>query len=248
MFSGQFLIANCSYNYLFSADSDKKDNDHVVETRPSSCATMAADSKFLWEISDAGKGCFHIKNGKYGYIFAADGDKKGSDHMVEARPGASSSDLAQDKFKWRIIREGNFYAITNVKHGATFAADTDISDGDHLVEARSSASTSERASAKFKWMIFNEYNLTNWMSQLNGNKSLEQISLPGTHDSCALYGGYAVETQTRSLIDQMNAGVRFLDTAKAIYRFSTARSTKKSVFRKYLTNATNSSASTQVRH
>lgn len=212
MFSGRFLIANCRYNYLFAADGDKKDNDHVVETRPSSCATAAtAESKFLWEISDAGNGYYHVKNDKYGYIFAADGDKKGSDHMVEARPGASSSDLAQDKFKWRIVREGNFYAIANVKHGDTFAADGDTSDGDHLVEARPSTSASDKASAKFKWMIFNEYNLNNWMNRLDSHKSLEQISLPGTHDSCALYGGYAAETQTRSLLDQMNAGVRFLD-------------------------------------
>jgi 1-phosphatidylinositol phosphodiesterase len=212
MFSGQFLIANCRYNYLFAADKDKKDSDHVVETRPSSCTTLAsAEDKFKWELIDAGNGCYRIKNVKYGYIFAADKDTIDGDHMVEARPGASNSDLEQDKFKWRIVREGNLYAISNVKHGAIFAAVNDTSDGDHLVEARRSPSASDKQAAKFKWMIFNEYNLNNWMSRLDSHKSLEQISLPGTHDSCALYGGFAAETQTRSLMNQMNAGVRFLD-------------------------------------
>jgi len=212
MFKGSFLIANCCYNYMFAADTDKKGSDHLVETRPSSCAKPnGSDAKFLWEISDAGNGSYHIRNGQYGYIFAADKDKSDNDHLVEARPDATSSDLSQDKFKWRISKAGNYYAIENVKYGATFAADSDSKDGDHIVEASPEDSASDKGQVKFKWMFFDEYALCNWMKQLNGSNSLASFSIPGTHDSGARYGGSAVEAQTRTLADQMNAGVRFLD-------------------------------------
>ncbi|XP_017564172.2 1-phosphatidylinositol phosphodiesterase-like [Pygocentrus nattereri] len=50
-----------------------------------------------------------------------------------------------------------------------------------------------------------------WMKSLNDNKLLSEITLPGTHDTMALYGGPAAECQAWSLEDQLKAGIRYLD-------------------------------------
>lgn len=53
----------------------------------------------------------------------------------------------------------------------------------------------------------------NWMNGLNGNLPLSQFSIPGTHDSGALYepASGTAKCQNLSIADQLNAGVRFLD-------------------------------------
>lgn len=51
----------------------------------------------------------------------------------------------------------------------------------------------------------------NWMAALPDSTPLKSISLPGTHDSCARYGGLAVATNTWIIKDQLEAGIRFLD-------------------------------------
>lgn len=53
--------------------------------------------------------------------------------------------------------------------------------------------------------------LNKWMKKVADGTSLYNMSLPGTHDTCALYGGDAAITQRRSLIDQLNSGIRFID-------------------------------------
>lgn len=50
-----------------------------------------------------------------------------------------------------------------------------------------------------------------WMGQLADSTALDDISLPGTHDTCALHGGPGPTTQSRGLAEQLNNGVRFLD-------------------------------------
>lgn len=51
----------------------------------------------------------------------------------------------------------------------------------------------------------------NWMASLNDVLKLSEVNIPGTHDSCA-YSGYVFgRCQRLSLIDQLHAGVRFLD-------------------------------------
>jgi len=50
-----------------------------------------------------------------------------------------------------------------------------------------------------------------WMGALKGSLKLSQLSIPGTHDSCALYGGDLVECQSWTIPEQLSAGVRYLD-------------------------------------
>jgi 1-phosphatidylinositol phosphodiesterase len=55
-------------------------------------------------------------------------------------------------------------------------------------------------------------NNEDWMSTVDGTVRLSMLSIPGTHDSMAyVSGGDAVETQSMTLIDQLNSGIRALD-------------------------------------
>ena len=56
--------------------------------------------------------------------------------------------------------------------------------------------------------------LNNWMADLDPSQTINLISIPGTHDSCALYdhatAGYT-QCQWLSIKDQLLNGIRFLD-------------------------------------
>jgi hypothetical protein len=51
----------------------------------------------------------------------------------------------------------------------------------------------------------------NWMGDLPDTVKLNEISIPGTHDTCALFGGGSAETQCFSLKEQLLAGIRYVD-------------------------------------
>ncbi|XP_077405587.1 1-phosphatidylinositol phosphodiesterase-like [Vanacampus margaritifer] len=50
-----------------------------------------------------------------------------------------------------------------------------------------------------------------WMASIPDERPLSEITMPGTHNTMALYGGVYAECQTWSLGLQLRAGVRFLD-------------------------------------
>ncbi|KAK5883526.1 hypothetical protein CesoFtcFv8_019847 [Champsocephalus esox] len=50
-----------------------------------------------------------------------------------------------------------------------------------------------------------------WMASIPDDQPLSQVTLPGTHNTMALYGGVYAECQTWSLASQLRAGVRYLD-------------------------------------
>ncbi|XP_050988127.1 1-phosphatidylinositol phosphodiesterase-like [Labeo rohita] len=50
-----------------------------------------------------------------------------------------------------------------------------------------------------------------WMESLDDNKLISDITIPGTHDSLALYGGFLAKCQAWSLEDQLKAGIRYFD-------------------------------------
>jgi len=51
----------------------------------------------------------------------------------------------------------------------------------------------------------------NWMGYLPDYIQLKDISIPGTHDSGARYGGLAAECQSWTVTEQLQAGIRYLD-------------------------------------
>jgi 1-phosphatidylinositol phosphodiesterase len=60
---------------------------------------------------------------------------------------------------------------------------------------------------------------SSWMRDIPDDTPVTTLNIPGTHDSCCTAGplGFA-KTQNLDLIDQLNAGIRFLDIRLAHYR------------------------------
>ncbi|XP_054462256.1 1-phosphatidylinositol phosphodiesterase isoform X2 [Anoplopoma fimbria] len=50
-----------------------------------------------------------------------------------------------------------------------------------------------------------------WMASIPDDQPLSEVTMPGTHNTMALYGGVYAECQTWNLASQLRAGVRFLD-------------------------------------
>ena len=76
--------------------------------------------------------------------------------------------------------------------------------------------TSKKTSKKIGDEYYNSGSSTNldnskWMSSLSDSKRISEISIPGTHETFALYGGDLVECQSMSIEEQLKAGIRFLD-------------------------------------
>lgn len=58
-----------------------------------------------------------------------------------------------------------------------------------------------------------------WMRDVPDSVRVTKLSIPGTHDSCSIDGplGFA-KTQNLDLVDQLNAGIRFLDIRLSHYQ------------------------------
>ena len=56
-----------------------------------------------------------------------------------------------------------------------------------------------------------DYSLTSWMKDIPDGTLLSNMTIPGTHDSCAESNIPFVRTQYLSIAKQMEAGIRFLD-------------------------------------
>ncbi|XP_047454949.1 1-phosphatidylinositol phosphodiesterase-like [Mugil cephalus] len=54
------------------------------------------------------------------------------------------------------------------------------------------------------------YNIP-WMADVQDFRTLSLVTIPGTHDTMALYGGPELECQSMTLMNQLRAGIRFLD-------------------------------------
>ena len=54
-------------------------------------------------------------------------------------------------------------------------------------------------------------NGSNWMEAVDTSTPISKLSIPGTHESCALYGGGKSQCQWFGISDQLRRGVRFLD-------------------------------------
>lgn len=51
----------------------------------------------------------------------------------------------------------------------------------------------------------------NWMKKLPDYRRLGKVSMPGTHDTASFFGGDITQTQSISITQQLEAGIRFLD-------------------------------------
>ena len=60
------------------------------------------------------------------------------------------------------------------------------------------------------------YNLT-WMQSIPDSTKLSSMTIPGTHNSCALHGICYARTQSWSLPEQMKAGIRYFDIRLRLY-------------------------------
>lgn len=54
-------------------------------------------------------------------------------------------------------------------------------------------------------------NMNNWMARLDSKQSITRVSIPGTHESGAMQEGPCSKCQDRSIKDQLELGIRFLD-------------------------------------
>ena len=51
----------------------------------------------------------------------------------------------------------------------------------------------------------------NWMKDIPDGTKLSEMTIPGTHDSCSLFGICCARTQSWTLVEQMKAGLRYFD-------------------------------------
>ena len=56
-----------------------------------------------------------------------------------------------------------------------------------------------------------------WMKNIPDSTKLSEMTIPGTHDSCSLYGICCARTQTWTLTEQMKAGIRYFDIRLRLY-------------------------------
>ena len=50
-----------------------------------------------------------------------------------------------------------------------------------------------------------------WMKDVPDKTKVSEMTIPGTHDSCSLFGICCARTQTWTLVEQMKAGIRYFD-------------------------------------
>lgn len=64
------------------------------------------------------------------------------------------------------------------------------------------------------------YNSSNWMGSISDNTSLSSLSIPGTHDSGALYEPIygTAKNQDLTIAEQLSVGVRYLDIRTRHYK------------------------------
>ncbi|POW19893.1 hypothetical protein PSHT_04063 [Puccinia striiformis] len=65
-------------------------------------------------------------------------------------------------------------------------------------------------------MILKNRDFSNWMADLPDEVPISELTIPGSHQSCALYGWPVARCQTRSLARQLKDGIRFLDIRLAL--------------------------------
>ncbi|KAI0565154.1 phospholipase [Gracilaria domingensis] len=77
-----------------------------------------------------------------------------------------------------------------------------------LDEDSKSEGTLSSSSSPASWLTSA---VVDWMVDIPDSKSVAHVSIPGTHDSGARFGGAGCETQSWTIAKQLEAGLRFFD-------------------------------------
>lgn len=64
---------------------------------------------------------------------------------------------------------------------------------------------------KWEYQCLSYLPVTNWLSNIDDSKNISELSIPGTHESCATVSAWNAQCQTLTISEQLNNGVRFLD-------------------------------------
>jgi 1-phosphatidylinositol phosphodiesterase len=68
----------------------------------------------------------------------------------------------------------------------------------------------------WEYQCISELPHNRWLSNIDGTKNITELSIPGTHESCATNSLWNAQCQTLSITQQLAMGVRFLDVRLAI--------------------------------
>ena len=72
----------------------------------------------------------------------------------------------------------------------------------------------------FCWQQVNAQSQSDWMQNLDGKRKITEFSIPGTHDSGSDQGTDFAKCQDKSIQQQLEAGIRFLDIRCRHYKDS----------------------------
>lgn len=179
--SKQVYIVNKAWSYLFPGAERDSSGDHKVFCRPDTSLADLDASRFQWVIEGELTGRLMIRNNQFGYLFGSD-QRQGGDRTAWCREKPSADDLKSERFHWTLQADRGGYRLRNCQYGYLFGANSDVDSGDHFAELR----TDSAADAKYGFMIYDKP-LSDWMSALPDGKLMSELSIPGTHESCALY-------------------------------------------------------------
>lgn len=62
-----------------------------------------------------------------------------------------------------------------------------------------------------KVVVLPACNMNDWMSGLPDDRALADLTLPGTHESASLFGGFISQCQNHDVGQQLQDGIRFFD-------------------------------------
>jgi 1-phosphatidylinositol phosphodiesterase len=96
--------------------------------------------------------------------------------------------------------------------GADLALDTYASSiGFQGIEGEDAAADAANSLVAYWHDSHLSWSEKHWLQSVPGERRVSDLSVPGTHDSVARHWGDLAETQTLSILDQLNGGIRALD-------------------------------------
>lgn len=66
-------------------------------------------------------------------------------------------------------------------------------------------------------LIHESISMNKWMSKIDSESYLSELSIPGSHESCARISVPWVQCQHLSIVEQLEAGIRYLDFRLGVY-------------------------------